>query len=143
MKITKQISENEFVINLGEEPVNGNNTRIVVAHDYVNFFKSGTIYAEIDSSIPSFYGKHTMCSNVINVPISCQINIAEFGGMILPMLNARKEMEFEHYKGYVYPKNTVTFYNENRKKMISFFNEDGTVETISVELYQRIKARKD
>lgn len=143
MKVINQLSENEFVIDLGDTPVETKNTHVLVAHDYVQFMKWHTIEVDDSKYKKSIYGKHGFCSNHVKIPISCQIGINQMGGVVVPMLNERKEMKPEHHTRYDYNNTTVTFYNENGVKMISIPVGDGKFETISVELYQKLKSLKN
>jgi hypothetical protein len=142
MKITNQLSENEFVIDLGDTPVDNNNTHVLVAHDYVMFKKLGVISTDDSKHKKSIYGKHAFCSNIVKIPVLCQVGINQMGSVIVPMLNERKEMKTEHYSRYTYNDTTVTFYNEAGEKMISIPDGSGKFETISVALYQKIKSSK-
>ena len=143
MNITNQLSENEFVIDLGDTPMDKKNTHVTVAHDYVQFMKSGIISTDYSKYKKSIYGKHGVCSNCVSIPVVCQVGINQMGGVIVPMLNDRSEMKPEHYSRYNYNDTSVTFYNEAGEKMISIPNGDGKFETISVALYQKIKSLKD
>jgi hypothetical protein len=142
MKITKQLSDQEFVIDLSEDWQQPKNTHIVVAHDYVNIFKKGIVSTV--APLGGMYGPHAGCSNIVKVDMNVQINIHDMVNMVLPSLKGHKYLEPEHASktNYLYKDNSVTFYNNSGEKMISIYNDDGSVETIRYSTYCKLTGIK-
>jgi hypothetical protein len=137
MEITKQLSENEFVIDMGDEPASRNNYHCMVAHDYIRFASSTTIQTKNFGKVE---GKHAGCSNNIRIPTRIQIGIRPFSEIILPHLNSREETKPEHYDRYNYNESSVTFFTPSGEKMISLV-VDGKYETISYDLYLKLTGK--
>lgn len=133
MEITKQLSDTQFEIEIEPQPdlVKETRTHIVVAHDYVNFFKNGFIYTKLGT--PSMKGPLASCSNVIKVPMNVQIPISLVVDCVLPMLNSHEYCNNAHSDRYRYSSSAMTYWKDNHL-MISFQTKSGPY-TMPYSLY--------
>lgn len=99
MKITKQISERKFEVEL-EDLDFSREKRIIVAHDYVRFMGNSGMQTISGSNVPL----HTVntCANWIPMMQEVTIPIREMVKLILPFLNSHEYCNENHIKITMY-----------------------------------------
>lgn len=100
MKITKQISERKFEVEL-EDLDFSREKRIIVAHDYVRFMGNSGMQTISSSNVPL----HTVntCANWIPMMQEVTIPIREMVKLVLPFLNSHEYCNENHIKdNYVF-----------------------------------------
>lgn len=118
MRITKQLSENEFVVKMDESDLKEYES-LVVAHDYVQFSQPHGYMLSSD-----FEGKVTgkfagAALNWIKAYQSVQIDIRDMIEIVLPLLNNHPNCQPEH----LVTKNGEPTYKWNSSKLV--FTENG------------------
>lgn len=137
MKITKQISERKFEVEL-EDLDFSREKRIIVAHDYVRFMGNSGMQTISSSNVPL----HTVntCANWIPMMQEVTIPIREMVKLVLPFLNSHEYCNENHIKdNYVLESDPTVFYR-NGVKMIAL-REEGkeNFNEIPYSLYEKIK----
>lgn len=122
MQVTKQLSENEFVIRMDESDLNKNES-FIIAHDYVRFFDNTGIMASSDFK-GDFYGKFAgAASNWIKARHETTIGIRDFIKIVLPRILENEncqEAHLSHENGdpaYAYNSCHLTFYENGVAKI--------------------------
>lgn len=122
MQVTKQLSENEFVIRMDESDLNKNES-FIIAHDYVRFFDNSGIIASSDFE-GKFYGKFAgAASNWIKARHETTIGIRDFVKIVLPRILKNEncqEAHLSHENGnpaYAYNSCHLTFYDNGVEKI--------------------------
>lgn len=93
MKIIKQLSENQFVIELNEDDREKKDI-VTIAHDYIRFEVSHGIQA--DTKMDSLYGPYAVCSNWITGRSQATLSIRQMQEIIVPYLLKHNYMKPEH-----------------------------------------------
>jgi hypothetical protein len=91
-KITKDLGNNKYEIEVTPVDTNNHTTIIGVAHDYVLFSSYGHLYTKDGLLIKS--------SNTVPIQVSLQIPIVRMGQVGLPLLNNSNYLKPEHYNNY-------------------------------------------
>ena len=140
MKIIKQLSEDEFVIKMGEEDL-VKDRRIKVAHDYVEIF--GRNWYCNDFQVEGKYG----FGNVLDVATSVQIPIRIAQDM-LKTISTYKYLQPEHLvrengePAYLYPDSGNQMYRyrtESGEEMVAIMDDKGEFHHMTAGLYSQIK----
>lgn len=142
MKILKEHSDTELLVEL--EPHDYERTGeldVVVAHDYVQFGRRMSLFADQSCKTP-LKSEHATCSNVMPVYHDVQIPIRAFIEVILPFLNEHKYCQKEHlvFEGkpqYTYSETSITYYKDG-VRMIAV-PDKGTFYHMPYSLYETIK----
>ena len=122
MQVTKQLSENEFVVRMDETDLNMNEG-IVIEHDYVRFFDNTGIMASSDFE-GKIYGKFAgVASNWIKAHGEVTVGIRDFIKIVLPLVNGNVNCQEEHLTydngkpGYTYNCSHFVFYENGVEKI--------------------------
>lgn len=121
MQVTKQLSENEFVIRMDESDLK-NDERFIIAHDYVRFFDNAGIMASSDFE-GKIYGKFRAASNWIKARHETTIGIRDFIKIVLPRILENENCQEEHLSyengnpAYAYTSSHLTFYENGVEKI--------------------------
>lgn len=143
MKITKQISEDEFIIKMEEHDLKSYST-MRIAHNYVEFGDNMGIEAENGVKL---YGKFASCANWIRALHNVHISIRTLIKVVLPYLNNHKYCKEEHLltddgkPNYIWSTDPLFYYTEEGQPVISFQDENGEYITIPFSVYNQIKRR--
>lgn len=122
MRVTKQLSENEFVVRMDEDDLNMNEG-IVIAHDYVRFFDNSGIMTSNDFE-GKIYGKYAKAaSNWIKARHETTIGIRDFINVALPLIKGDANCQEEHLtrengeQAYTFNSCHFTFYDNGVEKI--------------------------
>lgn len=143
MHITKQLSEDEFVIKMDDYDLNRQDS-IRIAHDYVQF--SGRTYMNVEASKDwKPYGKFkSVASNIMGYYTDLQIPIRQFIKVVLPFLNNSKYCQETHITNedgtpkYDYHDTTLITVSEG-KQLIHIRQENGEYYSMPIDVYNSIK----
>lgn len=106
MKITKQLSDDEFVVKLEEKDRQRNfGCKVDIVHDYVQFSAKGLLYTELGVTIEN----SNSCSNTLSVFESIQIPVKSMYSIVLPLLNTHPHLQDEHFKNRIYTEDDKYF----------------------------------
>lgn len=120
MKITKQLSEEEFIVKLEDKDKERNfGTIVSVAHDYVAFTSKGLLYTENAITID----RGSFSSNTLSIVESVQIPIKSMYSVILPLLKEHSYLQDEHFKDRQYDEDD-TYYIQNGKDKPRYLKGD-------------------
>ena len=144
MQVTKQLSENEFVVRMDESDLNKNES-FIIAHDYIRFFDNAGIMTSSDFE-GKIYGKFAgAASNWIKARHETTIGIRDFIKIVLPRILENEncqEAHLSHENGtpaYAYNGCRLTFY-ENGVEKIALRKMGETEYTImDADTYRAIK----
>ena len=144
MQVTKQLSENEFVIRMEETDLIKNES-FIITHDYVRFFDNAGIMTSSDFE-GKIYGKFAgAASNWIKARHQTTIGIRDFIKIVLPIINGDKNCQQGHLvqedgsPAYTYNGCHLVFY-ENGVEKIALRQMGSTEYTImDAATYRAIK----
>lgn len=119
MKITKQISDTKFEIELEPQDMRREQS-IIIAHDYVRFKGNSGLQTEGTLTVD---GPYAWCSNWICAQQEVTIGIREMVQFVLPLLNKNEYCTEEHLlQGDGTPNYTwgddVIFFTENGEEKV-------------------------
>lgn len=97
MKIVKQIDDETFVISLKDvQTLRYEPKRLIVAHDYFRIISRTGLWTDSNEVKESLTGRHSMCSNVLNIPTDVTIGIKTAQKVLLPYLLKHEYMQPIH-----------------------------------------------
>lgn len=140
MKITKQISERVFEVELEDYDL-VNEKRIIVAHDYVRFMGNSGLQTKGPKDVPL----HTVniCANWIPLMHSVDIPIREMVKFVLPYLNSHEYCTEEHIKdNYKWIHSPTVFCKDGVKMILLREDKQEDYTQIPYSLYKAIKDNK-
>ena len=145
MKVIKQLSEDQFVVQM-EECDLITEKRMVVAHDYVQFGANMGIMLDSKADWHP-YGKFAgIASNWIKHYTDVQIGIRTFIKVVLPHLLNNKNCKESHLVNeedgtlrYNWEASPIVYTDNSGKKVVAMKNEDGTYTILPLEIYNQIK----
>ena len=144
MQVTKQLSENEFVVRMDESDLNKNES-FIIAHDYVCFFENAGIMASSDFE-GKFYGKFAgAASNWIKARHETTIGIRDFIKIVLPRILENENCQENHLKredgspAYTYNDSHLTFYENGVEKIALRKMGDTEYTIMDAATYRAIK----
>lgn len=144
MQVTKQLSENEFVVRMDESDLNMNES-FIIAHDYVRFLDNSGIMTSSDFE-GTIYGKFAgAASNWIKARHETTISIRDFIEIVLPIVNANENCQKEHLKRedgsplYTYHSCHLTFYENGVEKIALRRMGDTEYTIMDADTYRAIK----
>lgn len=144
MHITKQLSEDEFVIKMDDYDLNRQDS-IRLAHDYVQF--SGRTYMNIETPEAwKPYGKFkSIASNILEYYTDLQIPIRQLIKVVLPFLNNSKYCQETHITNedgtpkYNYESDTPLITVSEGKTLVHIRQENGEYYSMPIDVYNSIK----
>jgi hypothetical protein len=114
MKITKQLSDDEFVVKLEEQDKQRHfGCKIDVVHDYVAFSSKGQLYSEGAFSLVE---NGRASGNTLSVFKCVQIPIKSMFKIVLPLLNSHPYLQEEHFKDRIYDVDDTYFKDHGQNK---------------------------
>lgn len=131
MKITKQISPTEYVVEIdpGEIEQRQSNTHMVINHDCVRFMGTSPLFTKsTDGGIST---------NFISVPYNITIPIRSFVFGLLPQIVKHEYCQEEHAKTYGSCTHNTTFF-ENGRKMIALFEQGCKPHIMPYDRYKKL-----
>lgn len=144
-KIIKQISENQFVIELTDVDDKSVVDRVKIAHDYVEFSGNSLMFTDTNTC-PLLEGQ--TIGNAISILSEVQLSIYDFYQVILPYLNEHKYLQKEHALcldsngKYNYCNNgtwVFRYYDENTKQTMYKvrLNNESEYSTVTKDFYKQ------
>lgn len=140
MKFVKQLDENHFVVELGQEDLN-KQLHVVVAHDYVEFFDRKVHCTDLRINGPhgAGYGNVVGCATSIQIPIRVAQDLFQ-------TIAARNYMQPEHLVRDEKPVyldwgiySTYTYFDNAGTKMIAVEDpETGKFHHMPIALFKQI-----
>lgn len=114
---------------------------MVIAHDYVQFGRQTSLFADIKCKTP-LESNHAICSNVMPMYNEIQIPIRALIEVVLPLLNSHEYCQKEHlvFEGkpqYTCSEIAITYYKDGTR-MIAV-PDGGTFYHIPLSLYEKHK----
>lgn len=114
---------------------------VVIAHDYVQFGRQTSLFADIKCKTP-LESNHAICSNVMPMYNEIQIPIRALIEVVLPLLNSHEYCQKEHlvFEGkpqYTCSETAITYYKDGTR-MIAV-PDGGTFYHIPLSLYESIR----
>lgn len=143
MKVIEQLSEDKFVIQMEECDLE-KEKRIVVAHDYVQFGANVGLMLDPKANWHPTGKFAGIASNWIEGYFNVQIGIRPFIKVVLPHLLSHEYCQEEHltdeagninYNWHSIP----IIFNQERKSLVAFKEDNGDYITIPYEAYMQIK----
>lgn len=95
MKIVKEISDTRFEVELEPRDYERKTIDLVIAHDYVQFGASMSLFTDHSSSM-NLKSKHRYCCNAISIYNTVQIPIRAFVEVVLPILSDNEYCQSKH-----------------------------------------------
>lgn len=95
MQITKQLSEDEFVIKMDERDLQ-THKNLVIAHDYIGIGANMGIQTSTDEFEGNLYGRFQFCGNWIKARHYVQVGIRDVIQLMLPKLNGHEYCQPSH-----------------------------------------------
>lgn len=122
MKVIKQLSENQFIVELDKDDIDSDIPRVIVAHDYVSFV--GQDWHCTDLHITGPHGISNVVYNraVVQVPI----RVAQ------DMFRTIMKKEYLQKKHLLYKDGRLAYLNEGKRGMYKYRTDDG-VDMIAIE----------
>lgn len=144
MQVTKQLSENEFVIRMDESDLEKNES-FIIAHDYIRFFDNAGIMTSSDFEGKT-YGKFAgAASNWIKARHETTIGIRDFIKIVLPRILENENCQEEHLSrengtpAYTYNTCHLTFYENDVEKIALRKMGDTEYTIMDAATYRAIK----
>ena len=143
MRVTKQLSEDEFVVKMDEADLNENDS-VLVAHDYVMFSANQGYMVDTKLDFKP-YGKYAgAASNWIKGRHQVQIGIRDMIAIVLPLLNKEPNCQPEHLVQdgkpvYTFNSSNLIFYEDGVKKIALRKMGDDKYTIMDYETYKAIK----
>ena len=148
MKIIKQISDTDFVIRMEEHDLTEYNhvsdSKLIIAHDYVQFNDRISIAADPYHVTESLKGPYAWCSNNIQALVGVQIPIRTFKYAVMPILENSKYLKEKHFEkretgefGYNYSNQALFFYKDGQQVSFKLKN-DTSWSTVSKHVFDAL-----